>query len=75
MKAVVLDSESYMPFIGVECTEEEMARVVHTTTHSEMFRHHDKFGACCTHAQTTARLHSSFYKINQKTIIYMYVCM
>ena len=30
-------------FIGVECTEEEIACVVHTTTHSEMFRHHDKF--------------------------------
>ena len=29
--------------IGVECTEDEIARVVHTTTHAEMSRHASKF--------------------------------
>ena len=30
-------------FIGVDCDEDVVARVVHTTTHSEMVRHHSKF--------------------------------
>ena len=30
-------------FIGVECDEETIARVVHTTTHAEMARHSSKF--------------------------------
>ena len=30
-------------FIGVECDEDTLARVVHTTTHAEMARHHKKF--------------------------------
>ena len=34
-------------FIGVDCDEDTLARVVHTTTHAEMARHHRKFD---THA-------------------------
>ena len=30
-------------FIGIECDEALLARVVHTTTHAEMVRHHSKF--------------------------------
>ena len=30
-------------FIGVDCSEEVIERVVHTTTHAEMARHHSKF--------------------------------
>eukprot|EP00731_Ephydatia_muelleri_P021471 Em0014g62a len=30
-------------FIGVDCDEETIARVVHTTTHAEMVKHHSKF--------------------------------
>ena len=30
-------------FMGVDCDEDAIARVVHTTTHSEMSRHHCKF--------------------------------
>ena len=30
-------------FIGVDCDEALLARVVHTTTHAEMVRHHSKF--------------------------------
>ena len=30
-------------FIGIDCDEEVLARVVHTTTHAEMSRHHSKF--------------------------------
>ena len=30
-------------FIGVDCSEEVIGRVVHTTTHAEMARHHSKF--------------------------------
>ena len=30
-------------FIGVDCDEETVARVVHTTTHAEMVKHHSKF--------------------------------
>ena len=32
-------------FIGVECSEELLERVVHTTTHAEMARHSHKFAA------------------------------
>ena len=31
-------------FMGVKCDEDVIARVVHTTTHTEMARHHSKFG-------------------------------
>ena len=30
-------------FMGVDCDEETIARVVHTTTHAEMVKHHSKF--------------------------------
>ena len=30
-------------FIGIDCDEALLARVVHTTTHAEMVRHHSKF--------------------------------
>ena len=30
-------------FIGIDCDEEVLAHVVHTTTHAEMSRHHSKF--------------------------------
>ena len=30
-------------FMGPDCTEEVVARVVHATTHAEMVRHHSKF--------------------------------
>ena len=30
-------------FMGVDCSEEVIARVVHTTSHSEMSRHASKF--------------------------------
>ena len=30
-------------FIGVDCSEEEIGRVVHTTTHAEMVRHYSRF--------------------------------
>ena len=30
-------------FIGIDCDEKVLARVVHTTTHAEMSRHHSKF--------------------------------
>ena len=30
-------------FMGVDCDEDAIARVVHTTTHAEMVRHHTKF--------------------------------
>ena len=30
-------------FMGVECDDDVIARVVHTTTHAEMARHHSKF--------------------------------
>ena len=30
-------------FIGIDCDEALLARVVHTTTHAEMVRHHPKF--------------------------------
>ena len=32
-------------FIGIECSEELLKRVVHTTTHAEMARHSHKFAA------------------------------
>ena len=32
-------------FIGIDCDEALLARVVHTTTHAEMVRHHSKFDA------------------------------
>ena len=31
-------------FMGVQCDDDVIARVVHTTTHAEMARHHSKFG-------------------------------
>ena len=31
-------------FMGIECDDDVIARVVHTTTHAEMARHHSKFG-------------------------------
>lgn len=31
-------------FMGIECDYDVIARVVHTTTHAEMARHHSKFG-------------------------------
>ena len=30
-------------FMGVDCNEEEIARIVHTTSHAEMSRHSEKF--------------------------------
>ncbi|KAL5473288.1 hypothetical protein EMCRGX_G027755 [Ephydatia muelleri] len=30
-------------FMGVDCDEETIARIVHTTTHAEMVKHHSKF--------------------------------
>ena len=32
-------------FTGIECSETVLERVVHTTTHSEMVRHHSKFAS------------------------------
>ena len=32
-------------FIDVDCDEDEIARIVHTTTHAEMVRHHSKFSS------------------------------
>ena len=32
-------------FTGIECSEAVLERVVHTTTHSEMARHHSKFAS------------------------------
>jgi hypothetical protein len=32
-------------FIGVECSDEVLARVIHTTTHAEMAKHSSKFDA------------------------------
>ena len=31
-------------FMGVKCDDDDVARIVHTTTHAEMARHHSKFG-------------------------------
>ena len=38
-------------FIGVDCDEDVIAHVVHTTTHAEMARHHSKFSV---HKQVVA---------------------
>ena len=41
------DHEGYVrriaKFMGIDCDEETIARVVHTTTHAEMAKHHSKF--------------------------------
>ena len=42
-------------FTGIECTEAILQRVIHTTTHAEMARHHSKF-ATLSVAVTFAKL-------------------
>ena len=33
-------------YMGVDCDEDAVARVVHTTSHAEMFKHSSKFDDC-----------------------------
>ena len=53
-------------FIGVDCNEDTIARVVHTTTHTEMARHHKKFDSGIVSAEIAKKSGDTLLPENER---------
>lgn len=61
----MLDVCQIAKFIGVDCDEDTIARVVHTTTHVEMARHHKKFDSGIVSAEIAKKVGDTLLPENE----------